>query len=458
MLITNRPDADVEALRARLEGAVYGPSDAGWDQARAAWNLAVDQRPAAVAFPVTDADVIAAVEFARDQGLRIAPQGSGHGASALARNLEGEILLSMGRMRGVRIDPRARRARVRAGALWGDVTRPASAYGLAPLAGSSADVGVVGSTLGGGLSWLGRKHGLACNSVTAIEVVTPERGHIRVDAAHEPDLFWALRGGGGSFGVVTALELELYPAEDFYAGSMLWPWERAGEIYDAYRFWAETVPDEVTSLIRLLQAPNLPEVPAPLRGRQFVAFEAAILGLQGYRSEIVEPMRAFGPEIDVFAIVPPAGLIELHGDPKHPVPVMGNHRLLSNVDGAAVDALLEAAGPGSGSPFVSCELRHLRGELERRRQGHGALGSLDADYSMFAVGVVTGAEAAMAIDSALSELLDTMAPWDAGTGYLNFVETPDHPRRFFDADTYRRLKAVKATVDPDGVILANHPI
>ena len=125
---------------------------------------------------------------------------------------------------------------------------------------------------------------------------------------------------------------------------------------------------------------------------------------------------------------------------------------------AAVDALLEAAGPGSGSPFVSCELRHLGGELGRRRYGHGALAALDADYSMFAVGLAPGAEAVMAIDIALTELLDAMSPWDAGTGYLNLVETPDHPRRFFDQATYRRLKAVKASVDPDGVVLANHPI
>jgi hypothetical protein len=458
MLIFNRPDADVEALRARLEGAVYGPSDAGWDQARQAWNLAVDQRPAAVAFPVTDADVVAAIEFARDHGLRIAPQGTGHGASALARNLEGEILLSTARMRGVRIDPRARRARVRAGALWADVTLPASAYGLAPLAGSSPDVGVVGYTLGGGLSWLGRKHGLACNSVTAIEVATVEGRIVRVDAENDPELFWALRGGGGSFGVVTALELQLYPAEDLYAGAMLWPWERAAEIFDAYRFWADGVPDEVTSLVRLLQPPNLPEVPAPLRGRKFVVVEAAILGHHGHRSEIVEPLRAFGPELDMFAVMPPAGLIEVHGDPKHPVPGMGGHRLLRDLDGAAVDTLLEAAGPGSGSPLVSCELRQLGGALGRREPGHGALGSLDGDYSLFAVGVVTGAEAAMAIDAALTELLDAMAPWDAGTGYLNFVETADHPRRFYDAATYNRLKAVKASVDPDGVILANHPI
>src|SRR4051794_36723947 len=347
MLITNRPDADVGTLRARLDGAVYGPADAGWDQARRAWNLAVDQRPAAVAFPVTDADVVAAVEFAAERGLRIAPQGTGHGAAALAPDLEGAILLSTARMRGVRIDPRARRARVRAGAQWGDVSLPASAYGLAPLAGSSADVGVVGYTLGGGLSWLARKHGLACNSIVSLEVATAGRGLVKVDAEHERDLFWALRGGGGSFGVVTAMELELYAVDDLYAGAMLWPWERAGEIFDAYRAWAQTVPDEVTSLCRLLQAPDLPDVPAPLRGRRFVVFEAAVSGHEPYRRDIVEPMRAFGPELDMFAVMPPAGLVEIHGDPKHPVPAMGNGRLLSNVGDAALDALLEAAGPGS---------------------------------------------------------------------------------------------------------------
>ncbi len=458
MLITNRPDAEVAALRARLDGAVFGPADAGWDQARKAWNLAVDQRPAAVAFPVTDADVAATVAFAAERGLRVAPQGTGHGASALAPNLADAILLNTGRMRGVLIDPRAARARVRAGAQWGDVTLPASAYGLAPLAGSAADVGVVGYTLGGGLSWLARKRGLACNSVVAFELATAERGIVRVDAEHEPDLFWALRGGGGSFGVVTALELELYPVDDVYAGAMLWPWERADEIFDAFRDWCGTVPDEVTSLCRVLQVPDLPDVPVPLRGRQLVAFEAAIEGHPSHRQDIVEPMRALGPELDMFATMPPGGLVEVHNDPRHPVPAMGDHRLIGDLSDAALDTLLELAGPGSGSPLLSVELRQLGGALARREPAHGALAALDGDYSLFAVGMVTGAEAAMAIDSALSELLDAMAPWDAGTGYLNFVESSDHARRFFDSGTYNRLRTIKATVDPDGIFLANHPI
>jgi FAD/FMN-containing dehydrogenase len=289
-------------------------------------------------------------------------------------------------------------------------------------------------------------------------VATAARGIVRVDAEREPDLFWALRGGGGNFGVVTAMELELHPVGDVYAGAMLWPWERAEEIFAAYRDWAATVPDEVTSLCRLLQVPNLPDVPPPLRGRAFVAFEASIEGHASYRRDVVEPLRALGPELDMFQAMPPAGLMEVHNDPKRPVPAMGDHRLLSGVGDAALDTLLELAGPGSDSPLLSVELRQLGGALARREPGHGALGALDGDYSLFAVGMVTGAEAAMAIDSALSELLDAMAPWDAGTGYLNLVESPDHPRRFFDAATYDRLRAIKASADPGGVFLANHPL
>src|SRR3954470_5387338 len=273
MLLTDRPSIDVETLRSRLYGNVFGPGDEGWDEARRAWNLAVDQRPAAVAEPLTDAGVVEVVTFARGEGLRVAPQGTGHGASAIA-SLDRTILLSTRRMRGVRIDPATRRARVRAGALWADVTGPASAYGLAPLAGSSPDVGVVGYTLGGGLSWLARKHGFACDSVTAIELVTADGDHVRTDAENDPEFFRALRGGGGSFGVVTAMEFKLYPVESLTAGAMAWPWERAEEIFNAWREWTKTIPEDITSLCRILQVPPLPDVPEPLRGRQLVVVEA----------------------------------------------------------------------------------------------------------------------------------------------------------------------------------------
>src|SRR4051794_11443886 len=229
MLMTGGLGLDVQELRSKLAGTVVAPGDPSWDEARQAWNLHADQRPALVALPENVDDVVAIVEFARAGGLRVAAQGTGHNASAIA-SLERTVLVRTCRMKGVAIDAPGRRARVAAGTVWAEVTGPASEHGLAPLAGSSPDVGVVGYTLGGGLSWLSRRHGLAANSVIAIEMVTADGRVVRTDRDHEPGLFWALRGGGGSFGVVTAIEFALHPAPSVYGGAMLWPWERAAEV------------------------------------------------------------------------------------------------------------------------------------------------------------------------------------------------------------------------------------
>src|SRR5437764_10446642 len=226
-------------------GDYVTPNDANWDEARQAWNLAVDQRPAAVALPETADDVAAIVRHARENGLRVAAQGTGHNAHPLAHELDETVLVKTHRMREVEIDPVARRARVGAGALWIDVTVPAGEHGLAPLAGSSPDVGVVGYSLGGGISWLGRRHGLSANSVVAIELVDAHGDQIRASADENADLFWALRGGGGSFGIVTAIEIALYPVADIYAGWLVFPVERAAEVLNAWREWVDTVPDEV---------------------------------------------------------------------------------------------------------------------------------------------------------------------------------------------------------------------
>lgn len=196
--------------------------DEQWDSARAAWNLAIDQRPAMVARPGNADEVAAVVRHARENGLRVAVQAEGHSAGALAGVGEDTLLLKTARMTGAEIDAENRRSRVGAGAKWQDVSALASPQGLAGLSGSSAEVGVVGYMLGGGHGWLARRHGLACNSVVGAEVVTADGQHLRADRENEPDLFWALRGGGGSFGVVTALEFELYPVPELYAGMLTW--------------------------------------------------------------------------------------------------------------------------------------------------------------------------------------------------------------------------------------------
>src|SRR5580693_1141619 len=240
------------------------------------------------------------------------------------------MLLRTTRMRSGHIDPAARTARAEAGAVWQDVTVPAAQYGLAALAGKSPNVGITVDTLGGGLGWRARRYGLAANSVTAAELVTPDGDLVRADAGHEPDLFWAIRGGGGSVAVVTELEMRLYPVRALYAGALFFPLQRAAEVLHAWRAWTGTVPDEVTSLGRILRLPPLPEVPEPLRGRAFALVEAAYLGDADAGAALIRPLRQLGPELDTFAMIPAAALQQLHMDTDQPVPAQGDGALLAD--------------------------------------------------------------------------------------------------------------------------------
>src|SRR3954454_1032871 len=217
MATVRESSTELRTLRALSSGSVMAPGEPGYDEARMAWNLAADQRPEAVVLPETDTDVAFAVTYAREAGLRVSVQGPGHTPLPLG-DMSGSLLIKTSRMRQVEIDPRGRRARVQAGAIWADVSAPANKHGLAALVGSSPDVGVLGYSLGGGIGYLGRKHGIQTNSVTAVELVTPDGDNARTDAEHDADLFWALRGGGGNFGVVTAIEFKLYPVSSVYGG------------------------------------------------------------------------------------------------------------------------------------------------------------------------------------------------------------------------------------------------
>jgi FAD/FMN-containing dehydrogenase len=456
MLISERIARDVQTLRDRLRGDVVWPTDPGYDQARLAWNLTADQRPAFVVFPERAVDVIEVVKYARRHGLRIAPQGTGHNATPLGWD-EPTILLSTSRMRDVKIDVARRRARVAAGTLWLEVTEPASEHGLAPLAGSSPDVGVVGYCLGGGVSWLGRKHGLATNSVLAIEIVMADGSLRRVDAENDAALFWALRGGGGNFGVVTAMEIALYPLRELYAGAMFWDWQRSAEVMHAWREWTQTVPDEVTSSARIMRLPAIPDVPEPLRGRDFVTIDAAVIGDRAFGAGIVQALRDLEPEIDTFDMVPPVALSRLHNDPEQPMPGLTDHRLLRELPAEAVDAFLAAAGPDSGSPLLLAEIRHLGGALGVAKPGNGALAKLDAGYLLFGAGIAIP-ELVPALRAALPAFKAALAPWDAGRGYFNFEEHPVDSRLFYDDLTHRRLARIKAQVDPADMFRSNHRI
>jgi FAD/FMN-containing dehydrogenase len=387
----------------------------------------------------------------------VAAQGTGHGAAPLGP-LDDTILLKTARMSGVTIDPHTRRARVEAGALWQDVTVPAAEHGLAALAGSSPDVGVVGYSLGGGLGWLARRYGLAANSVLAVELVTADGRLRRVDREHEPELFWALRGGGGSFGVVTALEFELYPVRQAYAGVLFWPLDRAADVLHAWAQWTGGVPDDVTSIGRLLRFPPLPECPEPLRGGSFVVVEAAFLGSATAAAELLRPLRALRPQLDTFATIPAPALQAIHMDPDGPAPAVGDGGLLTELPAAAVDALLAVAGPDSGSPLLSVEVRHLGGALAQPAPHHGALATLDGAFLLFALGMAPDAQAAAAIDAHVQVVQRALARWNSANGYANFDERYGDAGRLFADATHQRLRAIKAQVDPEDLFQASHRV
>jgi hypothetical protein len=446
----------VDLLRAVIAGEVHVPGDAGYDEARSAFNLALDLRPAAIVVAESASDVINAVRYAKEHGLRVAPQGTSHGAGPLG-SLEDAMLLKTTRMRGVEIYPATRTARVEAGADWQDVTVPAHEYGLAGLAGSAPDVGVVGYTLGGGLGWLGRRYGLSANSVVAVEIVTPDGRLVRADNHCEPDLFWAVCGGGGSVGVVTALEIQLYPVREVYAGALFFPVERSSEVLHAWRKWTDTVPDEVTSVGRILQFPPIEEVPEPLRGNSFAVVEAAYLGDEFEGSELVRPLRELGPVMDTFAMIPAPALGQLHMDPPHPVPYDGDGMFLADAPAGAIDAMVAVAGPGSNSPLLSVEFRHLGGALAEG-PADAAQGRISAKYGLFAVGMAATPEMGEAVSSHIRVIKDTLAPWGAEFNYYNFVESHAGADEVLPSDSYRRLREVKAKYDPAEMIVSAHPV
>lgn len=429
-----------------------------WDSARAAWNLAIDQEPAMVARPGNTDEVAAVVNFARENGLRVAVQAEGHGAGPLAGVGDDTLLLKTGRMTGAEVDADSRKARVGAAAKWEDVSALASPEGLAALSGSSAEVGVVGYTLGGGHGWLARKHGLACNSVIAAEMVTADGQLVRADVDNEPDLFWALRGGGGNFGVVTALEFELHPLPDLYAGMFAWPWERTSDVLHAWAEWVSGLPNEMGTWARILQVPPLPDIPELVRGRSLVVVEAAYLGAEESGSELLRPLRELGPELDTFAAVPPAALGHLHMDPEDPVPFAMRGQMLNGLPASAIDALVEAAGPDSASPLLSLELRLLGGALTQAPPDAGALASLDHAFLTLGVGMVLGPEMASAIKRHLDLVSNALEPWDSDVAYANFIDVPIDTRTCYPPATFHRLQEVKARYDRDDLFRANHPI
>jgi FAD binding domain len=447
---------DFSALQ--IAGRVATASDSDWDEARMAFNLAADQSPSAVAFVETAEDVAAVIRFASERGSKVTGQSTGHAAVPLGA-LDETILIKTERMRGIEIDAEAQTARVEAGVRGSELGKAAGESGLAFLPGSSPTVGVTGYTLGGGLSWLGRRYGFACNRVNAIELVTADGETRRVDADNEADLFWALRGGGGGYAIVTVLHLALVPVAEVYAGALVLPAELGAEAVRAYRDWAASVPDEVSSIVRFLRPPPFPDVPEPLRDRPLLTIDAACIVGEAEGESMIAPLREIGePIMDTFGQIPAAELGRIHMDPEAPAPALGHHRLIRELPDDAIDAFVGVAGPDSGSPLLLTELRQAGGALGRAAPDGGALSKLDAAFVMFGVGIPQTPELGEAVDRHLDHVSEKMESWAAPGGYYNFDERPGGVDSIMPPETSARLAEVKARWDPDGMIRASHDV
>lgn len=454
--------ADVDVLRSRVHGPVYL---AGEDCAEglaaevACWNVAFEHHPDVVLGATCAADVAAAVGWAREHGLPIAVQATGHGP---VRSVSGCLLVSTRRMQGVAVDPHRRVARVQAGAKWVKVLEAAGEFGLTPLVGSSSDVGAVGYTLGGGMGPLGRKHGFAADHVHAVEIVTADGVLRRASAHEEPELFWAVRGGKSNLGIVTAMEIGLVPGDALVGGGVFFAGSSGAAVLHAFRSWAPTLPEEVTTSIAVLRLPVMEELPPPLRGQTVVHLRFASCGLSPAEADrLLAPMKAAG-EIVLGYVGPilPTELDSVHMDPVDPMPAWEKGMLLRELTEETVEAFLATAGPQLDVPLVMAEIRLMGGALGRPAPVPNAVAGRDAGWSVFVLGpAVPGLTE---IVSAVGRgVLAALAPWAAQGCLVNFlgdVSGPGEVRAAYPPAVAERLLEVKNRFDPDRVFGFGHAL
>ena len=441
---------ELEQLRTRVSGQVLTAQDDGYDAARQPWNLTVDQHPAVIVVAATAKDIAEAVRFADEQDLGIAVKGGAHGT---IREANGSMLIVTSQMTDVIVNAAAKTAWVSAGAKWGRVLEQTQAVGLAPLLGSSPDVGAVGYTLGGGMGWLARKYGLSTDSVNRFELITANGEMLNVSATENADLFWGLRGGGGNFGVVTGMEIRLYPVTTVYGGNLFYPIHKAKEVYAHYRRWIANAPDELTSSVVLMNFPPFPSVPEFLRGQSFVIVRGSYSGPVEQGEELLKHWRTWEtPIVDGFTAMPFAQVAAISNDPVDPMPSHSSGMWLKDISDETVDILIRYAVPRNGPPMLAfAEVRHAGGAISRVDPRSAAYGNRDAQHILQVVGGAPTPEAHEALNQHIAQLKRALTPHLHGGVYLNFLEgseAREATRAGFSRETYQRLQFLKAKYDP----------
>ena len=437
-------------LRQRLGATLIAPGDPAYESERLAWNRVVDQHPAVIVLARDAQDVRTAVQAAAAYDLPVAVQTTGHG---VVRGADGAMLVVLAALKQVQVDPAARTARVGGGAKWADVLEHCTPHGLAPLLGSTPDVGVAGYTLGGGLGWLGRKYGMACDSVNWFELVTANGEISRASASENPDLFWALRGGGGGFGVVTELEIQLFPVAEVYGGNLFYPPELAAEVFARYRAWIAAAPDELTSSVVLMNFPPVPALPDFLRGKSFVLIRGAYTGAAESGEKLLDYWRAWRPPlIDDFKRLPFSQVAAISNDPVDPLPGTGSGGWLNDLSDETAAVLIRSTLPQNGPPaLIFVEVRHTGGAIAAVDPAQTAYSHRQEQLVLYTVAMTPTPEIRAAARAHIDEMRAALGNHMSQAVYMNFLDGEEARRRTpdgFSPAAFTRLQLVKAAWDP----------
>ena len=454
-------EATVQELREGVRGEVIQPGDPGYEDARLIWNGMIDRHPALIVRCAGVSDVLRALDFGRSQDLPIAVRGGGHSIPGFS-TVDGGLVIDLSPMKGLLVDRGRRRAVAQAGLTWAEFDHETQAFGLAVTGGLVSTTGIAGFTLGGGIGWLMRKHGLTADNLVSADMVTADGEMVHASAEENPELFWGLRGGGGNFGIVTSFEYDLHPVgPTILGGPIFYRGEDARAVLDFYREWSAQLPDEVTSLVNLLTAPPAPFLPEEVHGKPIVAIVAAHSGSVEDGERAVRELRAFGsPIVDLMGPMPYVALQTLIDDlyPK------GLHNYfksgyLGGMSDGALDTIMDAYGRIS-SPLSEIHIQHLGGAIARVPEDATAFGERGAPYVL---NLVTRWQDRAEEDTHIAwarGLYDAMTPHLTGGVYVNFLSAEGEERvhQAYGPDKYARLVALKDRWDPDNVFQLNQNI
>lgn len=450
--------AEIDA--AAFRGEVLGPADPGYDEHRRIWNGSFDRRPAAIVRCAGVADVIAAVKAARATGLPPAVRSGGHSFPGHSV-ADDALMIDLSPMKGVRVDPERRTARVQAGVLLGELDRETQAFGLAVPAGIVTHTGVAGLTLGGGIGWIMRKHGLSIDQLVSVDLVTADGEFVQASADENADLFWGVRGGGGNFGIVTEFEFRCVPlGTHVLAGPLIWPMEKSGEVLRFYREWVADAPDELMTIVIHRIAPPLPFIPAELHGRHVVMVICCWAGDVEAGEEFVRPLRRFSSPAADLCTVKPFLEHQAMFDPAFPP---GRWYYFKSCDVAELtDEIVDITVERSlriASPFTSFPIWQLGGAVARVGEDETAFTGRTGGFTYNIGGATETAEGFDEEREWVRSFWSALEPWHLGV-YVNFLgdEGSDRVRAAYGAAKYDRLRALKRKYDPDNIFRLNQNI